>query len=789
MRYALLGALSMLIAVTCASAEEAVPVGKGSYASAPPAWTENLDYARPLTEAARTFHVIKQGDRAIPTNQWDTQLFLDGSGKGCELWADPIMARMTNQGTELYNGTVWNRAGGDMERGAPIKLTGQGFSPSDTAAKEWSDWLLTYRVVGSDKAYYDVTIGRGMPCAWVEYTGVTPVLTFGGGATFFDSTGGPGPCPAKGSAFGVSFGGAKWAVFAPEDTAFASAGNSVTVTFAGDKKYLVFALLSDPKDIATYAKYAYAIPRKTTLSWKYDKSAGEVKQTWSVTAEPLRGNNTQIVQGFIPHQYRTTKRSFEFSPIEYTCPRGKMKTAIGNSFDIAYSFSGFLPLQPVPQKTGLANDYDEAKMRDYLAKYATHDQLIKDGTYWGGKELLQWGQFMNIAYQMKDPTAEKHELHLSAALSDWLTYTPTAEKPHDRVFFFYYPNYKGLVGWHEEFWSYQFTDQHFHYGYFTMAAAYLGLQNPQWLKDYGPMARLVAKEYANWDHNDKMFPFMRTFDVWEGHSWAGGFGSPRGNNQESSSEAMQSWGGLFLLGAALGDDDMMATGAMGWCCESQAVQEYWFNKYGDNFSTNFDKPMAGMVWGGGIHYGNYFTGDNAWTYGIQLMPNSPALQYFNQDPAFWKKTWEKNMSLTRGTPTPDAAIIDKMGAGLGNVMLSHSVYFDPDWTVKVIDDLIRTNSKVVDPLTIDNGVPAPGGLSYFNAHAMHALGRVQFNYHTSLPMSAVYFNATTKVYTYAAQNPGDKPVDVTVYADGKPVGSFQAAAGVLTAVHELNRVP
>ena len=407
MRSTLLGAALVLLTGTLVWAQEVVPAGKGSYASAPPAWTEGLDNAHPMNEAARKFHVINQGDRAIPTNHWFTHLFMEGA-KGGELWADPIMAKVTAQGTDLYNGTVWNRDGGGMDRGQPIKLTGKGMKVSDAAAKEWSDWLLTYRVMGDGQAYYDVTIGRGMPCAWVEYTGVTPVLTFGGGATFFDVDGKAGPLPAKGNVFGVTFGAAKWAVFAPDNTAFESAGNAVTVTFSGEKKYLVFALLSDTKDIATYAKYAYAVPRKTTLTWKYDKVAGEVKQTWTVTTEALKGKETQIVQGFIPHHYRTTKLGFEFTGMEYTCPRGKMKTAVGNSFDITYSFSGMLPMQPMPQKTGLANDYDEARMKDFLAKYATHDKLIKDGTYWGGKELLQWGQFMNIASQLKDPTEAQH---------------------------------------------------------------------------------------------------------------------------------------------------------------------------------------------------------------------------------------------------------------------------------------------------------------------------------------------------------------------------------------------
>ena len=55
------------------------------------------------------------------------------------------------------------------------------------------------------------------------------------------------------------------------------------------------------------------------------------------------------------------------------------------------------------------------------------------------------------------------------------------------------------------------------------------MHDRRFLADYGEMARLVAKEYANGDRDDKRFPFLRTFDVWEGHSWAGGMSPPGGD--------------------------------------------------------------------------------------------------------------------------------------------------------------------------------------------------------------------------------------------------------------------
>ncbi len=89
------------------------------------------------------------------------------------------------------------------------------------------------------------------------------------------------------------------------------------------------------------------------------------------------------------------------------------------------------------------------------------------------------------------------------------------------------------------------------------------------------MATFVAKEYANWDRKDARFPFLRTFDIGpQGHSWAGGTSSPGGENQESSSEAVQRVGqGSSIWAKVLNDQEMMATGVMGYAAESEGDNE------------------------------------------------------------------------------------------------------------------------------------------------------------------------------------------------------------------------
>ena len=230
------------------------------------------------------------------------------------------------------------------------------------------------------------------------------------------------------------------------------------------------------------------------------------------------------------------------------------------------------------------------------------------------------------------------------SLADWLTYTP-GEKAH---YFTRYANWHALIGIKDSYDSARFNDQHFHYGYLTLSAALLAMEEPAFLADYGPMLRLVAKQYANWDRKDTRFPLLRTFDLWAGHSWAGGLGSPGGNNQESSSEAMQSWIGLYLLGTMLDDPEMTAAAAMGYAIESRATMEYWFNLHGDILPTEYGHPIVGVLWSGGQVFGTYFSGDPGWVYGIQCLPQSPGLDYLVRDPRFAARSFSEMLAAAQG---------------------------------------------------------------------------------------------------------------------------------------------
>lgn len=764
----------MLTTLPCI-AQEAIPVGRGSYAS----------FASPEAKVeSEPLFLVKQDDRPLPSNKWWTQLLV--SRFGGSLWSYPFRVDPGEKGVDIFFPISWAPAGNDPACEFPLTVSGKNFKPADSRAKDWSDWLVSFRMGESENKFMDVTLGEGMPYAWFEFHGVDPVLSFPSGIEpkFFDRAGKAAALPAAGDCIGVEYKDRQYGLFVPDATRFRIEDGKLLLNFAGKSQFLVVCPLPAAKDLQYFHQFAYAIPRDTSVSWQYDAAKGMVTTTWKVATEALKGDEKQIIQGWIPHHYRKTTHNLKFNGIDYLSPRGKLRCAVGNEFVISYPYTGIIPNLPAPKPAGGPHAYDPTRMHAYLADLAANPKFRED-TYWGGKDILRFGQAALMAQQTGDDNFKAFQGDLRAAMADWFTYQP-GKKDH---YFARYPRWKALVGIKASYGSEGFNDHHFHYGYFTFASALLAMHDRQFAADFGEMATLVAREYANWDRNDKRFPFMRTFDLWAGQSWAGGTSSRGGENQESSSEAVQSWAGLIYLGQALGDQEMTATGVMGYAIETQATLEYWFNSGGDVFPPEWKHPITGMVWSGGKVYGTYFTGDPAWIYAIQWLPASPMLSYLVRDPVFARRCYENMCEDYEAHEQSDAAkspkkgknphvarraTIKSFGPGLGSVMLGYVLMYDPDWAAEQLDVLWNEPG---DKIAHDAGEMA---IMYYQAHAMRSLGRVDWTCHTSSPTSMVYINDKTKVRSYIVWNPQLVFETVDLYEANQPIGKMVAAPKALT---------
>jgi endoglucanase Acf2 len=517
---------------------------------------------------------------------------------------------------------------------------GTSFRAAQADALRWGDWNVSWRMRQSADQFMDVTIARGTPYTWFEFENVIPKITVNADAKFANADGSPLEFPASVDSFTITQDNRSFGVHAPAGSSFDLAGNSIEAKLTAG--YLVVsALPASGADLNAMSKNAFAIPRNTTMEYAYSVEKAEVVETYDIETEALQGTELDTIQGWLPHTYNSTTTNIDFAKPTYMTPRGVMKTAVGHGdWTVTYPFTGITPVAPAPQKTGKANEYDIAAMEKFVSSYSKRTEYGGD-TYWGGKDVVQLAEYMTMAKQIGDlESYEALKASLKTALSDWFTYTPGESEK----FFARYDTWKALVGFNDSYGSYEFTDNHFHYGYFTLAAGLLAFEDPEWAAEFGPMATLVAKQYANWDRDDKEFPYLRTFDVFEGHSYAGGYSSTGGNNQESSSEAIQSWAGIFMLGSALGNTEMQATGAMGYVTERAAVMDYYLDYNGNPNAANgtgtgvfppaYAHSTAGILGDSGQAFATYFSGDPAWIFGIQWMPTGPWMNYLGWDRKF-----------------------------------------------------------------------------------------------------------------------------------------------------------
>jgi endoglucanase Acf2 len=151
-----------------------------------------------------------------------------------------------------------------------------------------------------------------------------------------------------------------------------------------------------------------------------------------------------------------------------------------------------------------------------------------------------------------------------------------------------------------------------------MAAALLGKADSTWVTANLPALATVVRDFANPNKADPYFPLARMMDWWEGHSWAGGmqvFGD--GKNQESTSESVNGYYAVALLGRALaqagvaGAADLTRWGQLLMAVEISGAQHYWQTTTAATaFPVVYPSPfrnnkVVGILWNSKVDYATW----------------------------------------------------------------------------------------------------------------------------------------------------------------------------------------
>jgi endoglucanase Acf2 len=420
-----------------------------------------------------------------------------------------------------------------------------------------------------------------------------------------------------------------------------------------------------------------------------------------------------------------------------------MKLGQGSGFATQVKFPGVLPSLPN------AGGCDPARLATYLNAEASQPDPPTKDTYWEGKHLGKLATLIPIAEQFGVKEAEATlRKKLKARLEHWFTAAAPDGQLKSRGLFYYNANWGALIGCPASYGSdTELNDHHFHYGYFAKAAAEIARRDPDWAADerWGGMVKLLIRDFASPDRKDPLFPFLRSFDPYAGHSWASGharFGD--GNNNESSSEAMNAWAGLVLWGEATGDRALRDLGIFLYTTEMTAIHEYWFDVHAENFPKGYTPSVVTMIWGGKGANGTWFSANPEMVHGINFLPMHGGSLYLGHYPDYVRKNYKALVEENKGTQWDAWADIIWMYLALA----------DPK------EALAQFEAR-------EKGYPAEAGNTKANTyhwlHTLNVLGHVDPTVTADTPLYAVFRKGSRQ--TYVAYNMAPSPRTVT-FSDG-----------------------
>jgi endoglucanase Acf2 len=714
-----------------AGGQEVVRVGAGGYVTVLPSGVKG-----PQADIYRTPEL----KGPMPTNDWWSSLaWMKYSERQ---YPHPLAVMAQAEGLRVYYPGKTITANKDAifasmpeKVGDDLILEHSGVEKfPDARVEGFSDWFVTARFSDGTKGM-SVTYGHGSPFVYVIFDGGEAKVSFGKGAEVWAGS-------EKTPVLGVMANGKAYGLFGPGGSTWSGLGSKTLLNHAGGKNYFSLALLPDAteKTLALFAKYAYSHVTGSKVEWSYDAKAAAVTTTFTFATRAYEGDAKGTLFALYPHQWRNAQ-----SPLldaGYESVRGKMKLGEGESFKTTMRFPGVLPALPD------SGALDKTKLASYIKNEADQAMPPVKDTYAEGKWLGKLATLIPIAEQCgADAAATTMRDHLKARLEHWSN--PSEQAGGRKSGLFYYDkNWGTLIGYPASYGSDQeLNDHHFHYGYFFKAAAEIARHDPAWAADekWGGMLKMILRDVASADRADPLFPFLRNFDPYAGHSWASGharFGD--GNNNESSSEAMNAWSGIILLGEAIGDKAMRDLGIYLYTTELNGIDEYWFDVHGDNRPATYTPSVVTMVWGGKGANGTWFSNRPPVVHGINFLPVHGGSLYLGLFPQYAEKNYKALVAENKG---------DSFGEWPDIIWMYHAL--------SDADDAMRLYEAAGDRYRGEGGNTRAN--TYHWITNLKALGQVDATVTSDSPLYAVFKKGDVR--TYVAYNMRDQAMAVT-FSDG-----------------------
>jgi endo-1,3(4)-beta-glucanase len=685
--------------------------------------------------------------KALPTNTWWTSALV--GDYTAALWAFPVVARGGPDGLELSapeplasENSVVASAAPALTVGGPLKRV---------TATGYGDFSVDLSLQGAQNTLTTV-IAQGSPFVPVRAPAGTVPITLTAATNVSDDTGA-----------NVSVGQSvdtdrlvvqslsqTWVLAASKPVTWQRTAQGVQVTASSALTY-AFSPVPDgsASDWSDRAAQFARSPVTTTAS-VLTRGSGSVTQDlfWE-------GASTSSVVAVLPHQRALLGPGVTTIAGHYDTSRGQLTLVQANALHLKVPLPGLLP--------GIAQIPLSAANRSALQADLTADLAVPDsedaGTYYGPKALGRLATMLQIARRVGDTSAATAILaKLRPRLVDWFTYTG----PNDKHWLAYDSKWGGIVGHPSEFGNAEYyNDHHFQFGYLVAAAAAVAEADPAFVSSYGSVVDLLVDDITGVETGSAAaasFPPFRVFSAYEGHSIASGLTTvPDGDNQESSSEAVNAWAGIAQWGMVTNRRHLVDAAVSRYALEADSARTYWLGESGRLWPAAYAHDTVGIVWGGKVDFATFFDGRPESVIGIQLLPLTFASLY----------------RTDAGAAAQRSAAVAQAGGGAPREW--------PDLFLMdgALSDPAAALAKFTPSLSIEGGNSRSFTLYWLLA--LNELGRPRADIFASSPYGFAF--GSDGALHLAAVNPTSSPITVTWRTQkGDVVGSVQLPAGAAKTV-------
>lgn len=437
----------------------------------------------------------------------------------------------------------------------------------------------------------------------------------------------------------------------------------------------------------------------------YDQVAGSYVTDCFLSGSPTGGNTAQYSFNYTVEGSSQTKKPLQwFLPHHYeSASQETLKTCASDNFHLDSTVKGkmhpfitdkFTMNENLPPSELLFNPWSEShgviqiddskrQLIHSIAQSEVNDfdvinQSNTDSMYTAGK-ILDKGAFIlyTVAFILGDANLTQTMLHkMKTAFDRFINNQQQAPLVYET-------NWKGIVStsglndgnFYCDFGNCFYNDHHFHYGYHIHAAAIVALVDntfgdKSWLQKSQLWVETLIRDIFNTSEKDSYFPLLRSFDFFNGHSFANGlFAHGDGKDEESSSEDYHCYYGIKLWASITNNQQLNDLSSLVLSIEKRAMGIYMLYT-NDNkvMPSNFIRnKVSGILFENKVDHATYFGMNKEYIHGIHMIPLTP-ISNFVRSTKFVNEEWNE-MALGN--------LANSIDGGWKGLLMLNSAIIDP----------------------------------------------------------------------------------------------------------------